>query len=84
MAATEVILQSPCTLEIPPEVAQSLGLRPGMRVYLYQLEQTLSVRLQPSKLLEACEQFEKIMQEEGVTLDDLLPPLVDEEQESEH
>jgi len=55
-----------------------------MRVYLYQLEQTLSVRLQPSKLLEACEQFEKIMQEEGVTLDDLLPPLVDEEQESEH
>lgn len=82
MAATEVILQSPYTLEIPHEIAQSMGLRPGMRVYLYQLEQTLSIRLQPSKLLDACEQFERTMQEEGVTLDDLLEPLVDEEEEA--
>lgn len=83
LAATEVILQSPYTLEIPHEIAQSMGLRPGMRVYLYQLEQTLSIRLQPSKLLDACEQFERIMQEEGVTLDDLLEPLEDEEEVTE-
>ncbi|MCS6830388.1 MAG: hypothetical protein RMM08_07885 [Armatimonadota bacterium] len=82
MPATEVILQSPYTIEIPREIAQSMGLRPGMRVYLYQMEQTLSIRLQPSELLEACERFEEIMREEGVVLSDLLEPL-DGEAEAE-
>lgn len=55
-----------------------LGITPGSQVYVYQVGETLSVRLKPSTLLEACKGFGSVMMEEGVTLDDLLKGLEEE------
>ncbi len=40
-------------------------LNPGRQVYVYQLGDTLSVRLKPSQLLEACKEFEAAVLKEG-------------------
>lgn len=75
---TPIVVQEGNTIEIPLELAKRLGITPGSQVYVYQLGETLSVRPKPSKLLEACEEFETVMLEEGVTLDDLLQGLEEE------
>jgi bifunctional DNA-binding transcriptional regulator/antitoxin component of YhaV-PrlF toxin-antitoxin module len=73
-----IVVQGGNTIEIPAELAKRLGITAGSQVYVYQLGETLSVRPKPSQLLEACEEFETIMLEEGVTLDDLLKGLEEE------
>jgi len=69
---TPTLVKEGNTIEIPSEFAKHLGITPGSQVYLYRLDDTLSVRTKPLPLLEACEEFEAIMREEGVTVDDLL------------
>lgn len=66
------------TIEIPAELAERLGIAPGSQVYVYQLGESLSVRPKPSEVLEAAEEFEGIMREQGATLDDLLKGLAEE------
>jgi len=77
-AMTPIVVQEGNTIEIPLELAKRLGITPGSQVYVYQLGKTLSVYPKPSKLLEACEEFEAVMLEAGVTLDDLLQGLEEE------
>jgi len=72
---TPIVVREGNTIEIPLELGKRLGITPGRQVYIYQLGDTLSVRLKPSQLLEACEEFEAAMLKEGVTLDDLLKGL---------
>lgn len=73
-----LVVRDDNSIAIPPEIGKRLGITPGSRIYVYQLGETLSLRLKPSELLEACEEFEAVMEEEGVTLDDLLTGLEDE------
>lgn len=75
---TSIVVREGNTIEIPLELGQRLGITPGSQVYVYQLGDTLSVRLKPSPLLGACEEFEAAMLKEGVTLDDLLKGLEEE------
>jgi antitoxin component of MazEF toxin-antitoxin module len=70
-----IVVRDGNTIEIPPLLAKRLGIAKGSQVYVYQLGETLSVRPKLSKLLEACEEFEAAMLEEGVSLDDLLKGL---------
>ena len=75
---TPTLVKEGNTIEIPSEFAQHLGIAPGSQVYLYRLDDTLSVRTKSSPLLEACEEFEATMLEEGVTVDNLLEGLEEE------
>ena len=75
---TPTVVREGNTIEIPSELVKRLGITPGSQVYVYQVGETLSVRLKPSTLLEACEGFEAVMMEEGVILDDLLKGLEEE------
>jgi hypothetical protein len=75
---TPIVVREGNTIEIPPELGQRLGITPGSQVYIYQLGETLSVRLKPSELLEACAEVEAVMTKEGVSLDDLLKGLEEE------
>jgi bifunctional DNA-binding transcriptional regulator/antitoxin component of YhaV-PrlF toxin-antitoxin module len=75
---TPIVVREGNTIEIPLELVKRLGIAPGSQVYVYQVGETLSLRLKPSKLLEACEGFEAVMVEEGVPLDDLLKGLEEE------
>ena len=75
---TPIVVREGNTIEIPPELGQRLGITPGSQVYIYQVGETLSVRLKPSTLLEACSEFEAIMLEDRVSLDDLLKGLEEE------
>jgi bifunctional DNA-binding transcriptional regulator/antitoxin component of YhaV-PrlF toxin-antitoxin module len=76
-----IVVREGNTIEIPLELGKRVGITPGRQVYIYQLGDTLSVRLKPSQLLEACQEFEAAMSKEGVTLDDLLKG-VEEEREA--
>jgi len=78
---TPIMVREGNSIEIPAKLVKRLGITPGSQVYIYQTGETLSVRLKPSQLLEASEEFEAIMMESGVTLDDLLKGL-EEEQEA--
>jgi bifunctional DNA-binding transcriptional regulator/antitoxin component of YhaV-PrlF toxin-antitoxin module len=75
---TPTVVREGNIIEIPSELVKRLGITPGSQVYVYQVGKTLSVRLKPSQLLEACEEFEAAMLEEGVTLDALLKGLEEE------
>jgi len=75
---TPIVVREGNTIEIPPELGQRIGLAPGSQVYIYQVGETLSVRLKPSALLEACAEFETIMMKDGGSLDDLLKGLEEE------
>ena len=75
---TPTLVKEGNTIEIPSEFAKHLGITPGSQVYLYRLDDSLSVRTKPSPLLEACEEFAVTMLEEGVTVDDLLEGLEEE------
>jgi antitoxin component of MazEF toxin-antitoxin module len=79
---TPIVVQENNTIVLPSQLVQQLGLPPGSRVYVYQIGETLSVRCKSSELLEACEEFETILQEEGVTLDSLLESLEEEREAS--
>lgn len=78
---TPIRVQNGNVIEIPPELAAWLGIAPGREVYVYRLGETLSIRPTSSALLEACDEFEAIMREEGVTLDALLKSLAEERRE---
>ncbi|MCW5934077.1 MAG: hypothetical protein KIT45_07220 [Fimbriimonadia bacterium] len=69
-------------IEVPDEWAKQLGITTGNQVYLYHLGDTISIRAKPSKLLDACEEFEAIMVEEGVDLQELLGGLAQERENS--
>lgn len=75
---TPIVVREGNTIEIPSELGQRLGITPGSQVYIYQVGETLSVRLKPSELLEACAEFEAIMMKDEVSLDDLLKGLEEE------
>lgn len=75
---TSIVVREGNIIEIPLKLVKRLGIAPGSQVYVYQVGETLSVRLKPSKLLEACEEFEAVMVEEGIILDDLLKGLEEE------
>ena len=75
---TPVVVREGNTIEIPLELGQRLGITPGSQVYIYQVGETLSVRLKRSELLEACAEFEAAMTKEEVSLDDLLKGLEEE------
>ena len=79
---TPIMVQEGNTIVLPPHLVQRLGITPGSRVYVYQVGETLSVRLKSSALLEACEEFETVLKEEGVTLDSLLEGLEEEREAS--
>ena len=75
---TPIVVREGNTIEIPSELGERLGITPGSQVYIYQVGETLSVRLKPSQLLEACAEFETAMLEDEVTLGDLLAGLEEE------
>jgi bifunctional DNA-binding transcriptional regulator/antitoxin component of YhaV-PrlF toxin-antitoxin module len=75
---TPIVVREGNTIEIPLELGQRLGITPGSQVYIYQVGETLSVRLKPSTLLEACTEFEAAMMQDRVSLDDLLKGLEEE------
>ena len=59
-------------LQLPTQVLKRLGWKPGRSVYVYPLDDGVALRARPSKVLEAAQAFEEVMQEEKVTLADLL------------
>ena len=73
-----IVVREDNTIEIPSELGQRLGITPGSQIYIYQIGETLSVRLKPSTLLEACAEFEAIMMKDEGSLDDLLKGLEEE------
>jgi antitoxin component of MazEF toxin-antitoxin module len=79
---TPIVVREGNTIELPLQLVKRLGITPGSQIYVYQVGETLSVRLKPSQLLEACEEFEAVMIEEGVTLDDLFKGLEEEREVS--
>ena len=75
---TPIRVEEDNVIKIPPDLAEGVGIAPGRDVYVYRLGENLSIRPQSSDLLEASDEFETIMREEGVTLDELLKGLAEE------
>jgi AbrB family looped-hinge helix DNA binding protein len=67
-----VTIQPNQQLTLPAEFFEQLRWKEGQKVYVYLMEDGVTIRSKPSKVLEAAEEIEAIMKAEGVTADDLL------------
>ncbi len=75
---TPIRVRNGNVIAIPSDLADGVGIAPGQEVFVYRLGGTLSIRPKASPLRDACDEFEALMREEGVTLDELLEGLAEE------
>lgn len=73
-----VTIQPNQQLPIPADFLKYLRWEEGQKVYVYLMEDGVMIRSKPSKVLEAAQEFEAIMREDGVTLDELLKGVAEE------
>ncbi len=73
-----VTIQPNQQLPIPADFLKHLRWKEGQKVYVYLMEDGVTIRSKPSKVLEAAQEFEAIMREEGVALDELLKGVAEE------
>ncbi|OIO94540.1 MAG: hypothetical protein AUJ92_09850 [Armatimonadetes bacterium CG2_30_59_28] len=79
-----VAIQPNKQVPIPSQMLEKLGWGVGKAVYLYPLENGITIRSKPSPALEAAREFEGIMREEGVELRDLLDGLEYQRERKHH
>ncbi|MBI3261246.1 AbrB/MazE/SpoVT family DNA-binding domain-containing protein [Candidatus Berkelbacteria bacterium] len=65
-------IQADNKVKLPSDIVKRLRWKPGSSVYVYPMEDGVALRSKPSKLLEAVKEFETIMKQERVTLNELI------------